>query len=92
MSGFTLIEMVIVIVIIGILATALLPRLQGMQERAEDTARKADLSQIGTAMAVYRADYGRYPTDAASLSGGYAELAPYMTTVPTDPDDVRPNQ
>lgn len=43
---FTLIEMLIVIVIIGILAAALVPRLQSVQSRARDTKRKADLHAI----------------------------------------------
>ena len=43
---FTLIEMLIVIVIIGILAAALVPRLQSVQARARDTQRKSDLRQI----------------------------------------------
>jgi prepilin-type N-terminal cleavage/methylation domain-containing protein len=55
-KAFTLVEMLIVIVIIGILASALIPKLQGMQGKARDTARKADLNQLGTAFAVYQAD------------------------------------
>lgn len=45
-QGFTLIEMLIVIVIIGILARALIPTLQGMQGSARDAARTADLNQV----------------------------------------------
>ena len=53
---FTLIEMLIVIVIIGILAAALVPRLQAVQGRARDTKRKADLKQIATALEIYLLD------------------------------------
>ena len=55
---FTLIEMLIVVVIIGILAAALIPRLQGVQGRARDVQRKANLSQIGQGMGVWKSDNG----------------------------------
>ncbi|MEI7477052.1 MAG: prepilin-type N-terminal cleavage/methylation domain-containing protein [bacterium] len=57
-KSFTLIEMLIVVVIIGILAAALIPRLQPVQARARDTKRKADLHQIGTALEIYKEDNG----------------------------------
>ena len=61
--------MLIVIVIIGILAAALIPRLNNMQARARDAARKADLNQIGTAITAYFTDFGEYPgTGAHNIS------------------------
>lgn len=53
--------MLIVIVIIGILAAALVPRLQDVQARARDTKRKADLRSIDTALQIYQSDNGQYP-------------------------------
>ena len=54
--AFTLIEMLIVIVIIGILAAALVPRLQSVQARARDAKRRADANQIYSAMNIFYND------------------------------------
>lgn len=66
--GFTLIELMIVIVILGILMGTILPRLTGAQSRARDTARIADLNNISQAMEVYFSDEGEYPP--AACAGG----------------------
>jgi len=64
--------MLIVVVIIGILAAALIPRLQSVQARARDTKRKADLHQIGTALAIYKEDNWNFdkfiPNDVGNLT------------------------
>ena len=56
--------MLIVIVIIGILIAALLPRMQGAQARARDVARQSDLSQVATALVAYQGDNWAYPDGA----------------------------
>ena len=53
--------MLIVIVIIGILAAALIPRITGMQARARDTARTADMRNVSTALESYKLDNNTYP-------------------------------
>ena len=53
--------MLIVIVIIGILAAALIPQLTGIQGRARDTGRKADMNNIAGALQNYQLDYNNYP-------------------------------
>jgi len=60
-KAFTLVEMLIVIVIIGILIASLMPRMQTAQGRARDVARKNDLSQIETAIITSQADRGEWP-------------------------------
>jgi prepilin-type N-terminal cleavage/methylation domain-containing protein len=56
LKAFTLIEMLIVIVIIGILAAALIPKLSSARGRANDTARKAVLSQVAAALVSHQID------------------------------------
>lgn len=75
-KAFTLVEMLIVIVIIGILAAALIPRLTGVQSRARDVQRTANLREISTALSTYQLDNGSYViTWGSSITGvGYTTL------------------
>ncbi len=61
-KSFTLIEMLIVIVVIGILSSALIPRVMSVQARARDTKRKTDLRTIYNWLQLYFADNIKYPT------------------------------
>lgn len=58
---FTLIEMLIVVVIIGILAAALVPKLQGSQERTRDMIRKKDIKTAADALTIYYIDNQSFP-------------------------------
>ncbi len=62
--GFTVIELLIVIVVIGILAALVLNSFAGVQQRARDTERKTDISAVATHLEAYYNDAGagKYPT------------------------------
>ena len=59
-NGFTLVELMIVIGIIGILAAALFPSLTSYLARGRDTAKIAEISQLNTAIILYKVDKGTY--------------------------------
>lgn len=59
-KGFTLIELLVVIAVIGILASLLLPALSSVLEKSKQMKCKANLSNIGKSMVLYKQDYGRH--------------------------------
>ena len=70
-GGFTLIEILLVITIIGILATVVVPRLIGRSEEARTSAAKMQIENIGTAMDAFELDNGRFPTSQEGLDALY---------------------
>ena len=88
-KAFTLVEMMIVVIIIGILMGALLPKFQGAQKKARDTARKANLSTISTALLMRFNDEGDYPTWDC-MSDITKKIVPnYLSSIPKDPQKSR---
>lgn len=82
-SGFTIVELLIVIVVIGILAALVLNTFQGVQARARDTERRTDINSIATQLEAYYADYGHYPDNtAATTCGDGTESCDLSTVLP----------
>jgi len=60
--GFTLIEIMVVITILGILAALIVPRVVGRTDDARIAAARQDIASVMQALKLYRLDNGRYPT------------------------------
>jgi general secretion pathway protein G len=66
-QGFTLIELMVVIVILGILAGLIIPRIMGRPEEARRMKARVQLESIETALKLYKLDTGSYPTTEQGL-------------------------
>ncbi|BAN35145.1 general secretion pathway protein G [Sulfuricella denitrificans skB26] len=66
-SGFTLIEIMIVVVILGILAALIVPKVMGRPDEARVIAAKQDIAALGQALKLYRLDNIRYPATDQGL-------------------------
>ena len=95
-KGFTIVELLIVIVVIAILAAISIVAYTGIQQKARDTQRKSDISSITKALELYYIDKGYYPPGSWAYSDGsswdllLAELEPYATGLPKgDPINER---
>lgn len=80
-SGFTIVELLIVIVVIGILAAITVVAFRGVQERARMTAAQSDLAVLKKAMLMYRADMGVMPPGVDFYSGTTMPPTSNWTTV-----------
>ncbi len=66
-KGFTLIEMLVVIIIIGLLASLVAPKLFNKLASSKQKVAKAQIEMVGTALDAFRLDVGRYPTTQEGL-------------------------
>lgn len=94
--GFTLIEIMVVIVILGILAALVVPRVLSRADDARVTAARHDIGQVMQALQLYRLDNHRYPTQEQGLQALVEKPSVdplpsnwrgggYLPKMPTDP-------
>jgi general secretion pathway protein G len=94
--GFTLIEILLVVIIVGTLAAMMIPRLTGRSQQARQAVAKADVSiNIPTALKLYELDNGFFPTTEQGLKALIKKPStspipqiwngPYLETLPVDP-------
>ena len=82
-KAFTLIEILLVIIIIGILVAMVVPNFAGRGEQARKAAARADIeSNLATVLDMYELDNGHYPTTEQGLNA--VVIAPTTTPVPTN--------
>jgi general secretion pathway protein G len=70
-GGFTLIELMIVLFILGLLAALVAPRLMGRVGKAKQKTAQAQIQLLGTALDLFHLDVGRYPTDEEGVRSLY---------------------
>lgn len=93
--GFTLIELIVVISIIGILSSLLVANFMNVRYKTRDGVRKKDLEQIRLALETYRIDAGEYPVNIYPISSSNCSGSDslqlgstiYMESIPCDPGD-----
>lgn len=73
--GFTIVELLIVIVVIAILAAITIVAYNGIQQRARDAARVSDIRSISKALEIYKTQNGQYPTQVSSTGQGGYEIS-----------------
>lgn len=91
--GFTLIELMLVVIIIGALVAMVMPRLTGRSEQARSTAASADIqANIATGLKLYELDNGNFPSTDEGLNALLTRPAsarnwsgPYLERKPIDP-------
>jgi general secretion pathway protein G len=92
--GFTLLELMVVVVIIGVLAALIAPAVLDRAEQAKVTAARTDVSNLMNALKLYRLDNGRYPSGDQGLEALVVKPTvgaipnnwkPYLDKLPNDP-------
>ena len=99
-KGFTLVELLVVMAILGVLASVTLVAFRSSQARGRDAQRKSDLKQIASSLELYYADYHEYPdASGGQIQGCSGNPCPwgsgeftdgrtvYFKVMPKDPSD-----
>lgn len=81
-QGFTLLELMVVVVILGVLASLVIPNLMGNKDKADNQKAISDLVTLENALDMYRLDNGRYPTTEQGLRA--LVVAPAIDPLPTE--------
>jgi len=84
-KGFTLLELLIVISILGILASFVLVVFPSAQKRARDARRRSDVKQYQTSLEVYSGRVGSYPSGSGDMTSKCSALGLSGATCPDDP-------
>jgi general secretion pathway protein G len=93
-AGFTLIELMVVLVIIGVLAALIVPNVLDRADDARSTAARTDVNNLMQALKLYKLDNQRYPTGEQGLQALVARPGtppvppnwkPYLEKLPNDP-------
>jgi prepilin-type N-terminal cleavage/methylation domain-containing protein len=79
-KGFTIVELLIVIIVIAILAAISLVAYTGLQQRARDSQRKSDIAAITKALELYYNDHGKYPGTPGQTGGSTTINSGWSTT------------
>ncbi len=103
-KGFTLVELLVVVAIIGLMAGIATVSVNSVRSKARDARRVADIKQIQNALELYYSDSGTYPAAAVAALGKDAGIAVsdngftnaagvgtsvYLNPVPKDPDSTK---
>lgn len=84
-AGFTLVELLVVISIIGILATVIGVNYTNAQKTTRDAKRKIDVENVAAAFEMYYAELKKYPSCPYANATSTLNEAGYLTTIPEDP-------